>query len=226
LKNPNEISNFILEITERSFRKSEQVLVDIHDYSCRVTVPKTENSIHYIQFLQPLTEERRFFFVELINISKQCQVIVGIASSEHKLNEAPGMDYDTVGYNSYTGKMYTNRKDTGNMHGHRCQRGDTMGVSVEVFDEKMSVVLFSKNFRPIGTRYLTSDDQSQYFPTILIESNGDPVELLVYWHTRVSVPPSYSVVSDGGRSFVDFLLSFVNREIRKIGVYRLKPRRI
>jgi hypothetical protein len=81
------------------------------------------------------------------------------------------------------------------MHGHRCQKGDTMGVAVEVFDEKMSVVLFSKNFRPIGTRYLTLDDRTQYFPTILIESNGDPVELLVYWQTRVSVPPTYSVVS-------------------------------
>ncbi len=190
-----EISNFILELSEDSFRKSDQVLLDINDYSCRVSVPRSENSIHYIQLCQPLTTERRFFFVELINIPKLCQVTVGIASSEHELNEAPGMDYDTVGYNSYTGKLYSNRKDTGNMHGHQCQKGDTMGVAIEVFDDNMSVVLFSKNFRPIGTRYLTLNDQSQYFPTILIESNGDPVELLVYWQTRVSVPPTYSVVS-------------------------------
>jgi hypothetical protein len=70
-----------------------------------------------------------------------------------------------------------------------------MGVEIQVFDKQMSVVLFSKNFRPIGTRYLTLNDHSQYFPTILIESNGDPLNLNVYWQTRVSVPPHYSMVS-------------------------------
>jgi hypothetical protein len=99
------------------------------------------------------------------------------------------MDRDTVGYNSYSGKLYSNRKDVGNMRGHQCKKGDTMGVEIDVFEKERSVVLFSKNFRPIGTRYLTLNDHSQYFPTILIESNGDPVELLVYWQTRVSVPP-------------------------------------
>ena len=199
-----------LDLSEDLFRKSEQVLLDIDDHLCRVSIPKTENTIHYIQFCRPLTYERRFFFVELQNISKlkmisfrssnsisgkQCQVIVGIASSKHQLNEAPGIDHDTIGYNSYTGKLYSNRKDIGNMRGHKCKSGDTMGVEIEVFDKQMSVGLFSKNFRPIGTRYLTLKDSSEYFPTILIESNGDPVELIVYWQTRVSVPPHYSVVS-------------------------------
>jgi hypothetical protein len=81
------------------------------------------------------------------------------------------------------------------MRGHRCKKGDTVGLEIEVFDKEMSVVLFSKNFRPIGTRYMTLRDHSQYFPTILIENAGDPVDLLVYWQTRVSVPPHYSVVS-------------------------------
>ncbi|CAF3406424.1 unnamed protein product [Rotaria sp. Silwood1] len=182
-------------LSEKSFRKSEQVLLTIDDHLCRVSIPKTENSIHYIQFCQPLTYERRFFFVELENISKQCQVTIGIASSKHQFNEAPGIVHDTVGYNSYTGKLYSNRKDTGNMRGQKCTKGDTMGVEIEIFDKEMSVVLFSKNFRPIGTRYLTLHDHSQYFPTILIENNGDPVELLVYWQTRVSVPSSYSMTN-------------------------------
>jgi hypothetical protein len=82
------------------------------------------------------------------------------------------------------------------MRGHRCKKGDTIGVEIEVFDKEMSVALFSKNFRPIGTRYMTLRDHSEYFPTILIENGGEPVELLVYWQTRVSVPPHYSVVSD------------------------------
>lgn len=121
-------------------------------------------------------------------------MIIGIASSRHELNEAPGFANDSVGFNSFTGKLHSNRKDVGNMRGHRCKRGDTMGIEVEVFDNEMSVVLFSKNFRPIGTRYLTLRDHYQYFPTILIENGGDPVDLLVYWQTRVSVPQHYSVV--------------------------------
>ncbi len=128
-------------------------------------------------------------------LGKQCQVTVGIASSKHDLHEPPGMAHDTVGYNSSKGRLYSNCKDTGNMRGQRCRKGDTIGVEIQVFDKDMSVVLFSKNFRPIGTRYLTLNNHSQYFPTIFIESNGYPVELLVYWQTRVSVPPHYSMVS-------------------------------
>jgi hypothetical protein len=115
-------------------------------------------------------------------------VIVGIASSKHRLNEAPGMDRDTVGYCSLTGQLYSNRQDIGNTQGHRCQQGDNMSVTVETFGQDMSVVLFSRNFRPIGTRYLTLADHNQYYPTILIESNGDPVELIVHWQTRVLLP--------------------------------------
>ncbi len=111
------------------------------------------------------------------------------------MNEAPGLTDDSVGYNTFTGKLYSNRKDVGNMRGHRCRKGETIGVEIEVFDKEMSVALFSKNFRPIGTRYLTLRDHSQFFPTILIENASTPVELLVYWQTRVSVPPHYSVVS-------------------------------
>ncbi len=52
------------------FRKSEQVLLDVDDHLCRVSIPKTENTVHYVQFRRPLTSERRFFFVELENMSK------------------------------------------------------------------------------------------------------------------------------------------------------------
>lgn len=210
---------FLSELPKELFRKSEQVLLNITDHSCRVTIPRTENSVHFVQFREPLTTSHRFFFVELTNISKQSQVIIGIASSEHQLNDPPGMDQDTVGYNSQTGKMYTNRKDTGNMLGHQCRKGDTMGVEIEVFGEGRSVVLFSKNFRPIGTRYLTLQDHAEYLPTILIESYGDPVELTVYWQTRVSVSPPYSLVS---HQFLERNSIEIHcREILKIGVYLL-----
>jgi hypothetical protein len=143
-------------------------------------------------------------------------VIIGIASDKHDLNEAPGLFRDTVGYNSSNGHLYTNRKDSGNMRGHRCRQGDTMGVEIDLFDKEMSVVLFSKNFRPIGTRYLTLTDHDQYFPTILIESHGDPVDLSVYWQTRVSLPTQYSVVSGDIRDRFSFIVDFLLEKSRRL----------
>lgn len=220
----------VSELTMGLFRKSEQVIMDMDDHSCRVSVPKSENTVHYVQFCQPLTRERRFFFVELENISMgsldplmsflhslsgdECEVIIGVASSKHDLNEAPGFSHDTVGYNSSNGHLYTNRKDSGNMRGHRCRQGDTMGVEIDVFNKEMSVVLFSKNFRPIGTRYLTLTEHDQYFPTILIESHGDPVDLSVYWQTRVSLPTHYSVVSEGMSDRFCFISNFLLEKSR------------
>ena len=61
---------YLIDLSKELFRKSEQVLLDVDDHLCRVSIPRTENSIHYIQFCRPLTYERRIFFVELENISK------------------------------------------------------------------------------------------------------------------------------------------------------------
>lgn len=59
----------IVDLSEYFFRKSDQVLLDADEHLCRVLVPRTETTVHFIQFLRPLTAERRFFFVELENIS-------------------------------------------------------------------------------------------------------------------------------------------------------------
>jgi hypothetical protein len=70
-----------------------------------------------------------------------------------------------------------------------------MGLEIEVFEKKMSVGIFSKNFKPIGTRFLTLDDPELFLATIGIVSEGEEIVLNVYWHTVVSMPPHYNVVS-------------------------------
>ncbi|CAF1377156.1 unnamed protein product, partial [Didymodactylos carnosus] len=181
------------ELVRDYFRQSEHVSIIVNSQTCVISIPKNESGTHYVQFLKPLTYDRRFFFVELEQISEQSQIIIGVASSKNSLSKLPGLVTDTVGYHSSEGKLYYNNKDVGNMKGHVCKRGDTMGIEIEVFDKDMSVALFSKNFRPVGTRFLTLQDHSEFMPTIMIESYGEPIELLVYWHTRVSVPPHFSV---------------------------------
>lgn len=75
--------------------------------------------------------------------------------------------------------------------------GDVMALEIESFNEDMSVVIFSKNFRPIGTRFLTQKDFDQFLPTVAIVSSGESeIELNIYWQTVVSMPPHYNVVSN------------------------------
>lgn len=69
-----------------------------------------------------------------------------------------------------------------------------MGIEMELFDEQMSVALFSRNYKPVGTRFLTLKDFDKFLPTIAIFSSGEEIELNVYWHTVVSVPPRFNVV--------------------------------
>jgi hypothetical protein len=75
------------------------------------------------------------------------------------------------------------------------QKGDTVGIEVEVFEKDMSVALFSKNFKPVGTRFLTVKNTEEFYPTIALASNGEPIEATIYWHTKVSMPPHFNVVS-------------------------------
>ena len=104
-----------------------------------------------------------------------------------------GQKKDTIGYYSKSGQMFYNGKCTGNMVGHRCSRGDSMGLEISNFDKKMSVALFTKNFRPIGTRFLTLQDLDSFYPSIEIASSGEEIELIAYWQTVVSMPPHFNI---------------------------------
>ena len=69
-----------------------------------------------------------------------------------------------------------------------------MTVELEAFAKDMSVVLFSKNLLPIGTRFLTQKDKSQFLPTIVLCGNGSEVEIDVCWQTHILKPRKYNVV--------------------------------
>ena len=73
-----------------------------------------------------------------------------------------------------------------------------VGVELEVFEENMSVVLFSKNRLPVGTRYLTQTDHTQFLPTVAVCANGSEVKVKVVWQNRVAAPPVFSVVRHSG----------------------------
>jgi hypothetical protein len=80
--------------------------------------------------------------------------------------------------------------------------GDTIGVEIEVFQELMSVALFSKNGMPVGTRYLTLTDHCQFFPTIALCGNGSEMEVEIVWQNSIASPPLFSVVCLQALNFV------------------------
>ena len=97
-----------------------------------------------------------------------------------------------------------------------------MGLEIGHFDKKMSVALFTKNFKPIGTRYLTLEDSNQFYPSIEIVSSGEEIEIVAYWQTVVSMPPHFNIVSFSAllqklKLKINILNCFKKREIQKIG---------
>lgn len=113
---------------------------------------------------------------------------------ENESKKLPGELEKTVGYHS-SGSLLYNGKSQGNMLGQKYSRGDTTGLEVEVFEKKMSVVIFSKNFKSVGTRYLTLEDHDSFLPTIAVQSGGEEIVMNIYWHTVVSMPPHFNIVS-------------------------------
>ena len=65
----------------------------------------------------------------------------------------------------------------------------------------MSVALFSRNGLPVGTRYVTQRDHSQFLPTLALATSGGggggyghDVVVRITWQNRVSAPPAFNVV--------------------------------
>jgi hypothetical protein len=210
-----------LELYQKDAQASTVSIGDVRTNSSEVSVrvvnrtktvisikPSSGTKLHLIQFQRPLTPELRFFFVELVALDRHANIVIGVASDELLLkakattsgsytNLIPGRVADTIGYESKTGLMFFNGKSKGNMMGHRCARGDCMSIEMEVFEEEMSVAIFGKNFRPVGTRFLTLKDAEQFLPTIAVQTSGgdSPIEINAYWHTVISNPPHFNVVS-------------------------------
>ena len=137
------------------------------------------------------------------NKGPKSNVVIGVgppALLDNDFNKLPGEMSDSIGYHSLTGLLTYNGSSHGNMMGQKCGMGDTIGLEIEVFEKKMSVAVFTRNFKPVGTRFLTLQDRDSFLPTIAILNENDDnnkceaVELNVYWHTVVSMPPHFNVV--------------------------------
>lgn len=188
------------EFNLKNFQRSSDVIQLIFDRTKTIIkIPPENSGVHCIQFKKPLTEERRFWFIELKELSNKTNVNIGISSpeifDEKNRKKLPGQLQHTIGYNSKTGLMWFNNKSKGNMMGHKCYKGDSMGMEMEVFEPDMSCAIFEKNHKPVGTRFLSQTNFDLFLPTISIESSGEEIEIIAYWQSVISMPPHFNVVS-------------------------------
>ncbi|XP_041355029.1 uncharacterized protein LOC121372654 [Gigantopelta aegis] len=183
------------EIKVSMFNKSKSLVVDVQDQYTRVRLPAGIMGLHAIQLQRPITEESSCYFVEVRKLNEDSVVAVGVAGKNLPNNKYPGKFDKSVGWVSRDGKLYYNERTDGNMAGARVGEGDIMTVEVEAFAKDMSVVLFSKNLLPVGTRFLTQKDRSQFLPTIVLCGNGNEVEIDVCWQTHILKPRKYNVMN-------------------------------
>ena len=73
--------------------------------------------------------------------------------------------------------------------------GDIVGVEMEAFATEMSVALFSRNSRPVGTCYYTQSNRDEFLPTIGLCSNGYDIEIDVCWQNMNCGARNFDVVS-------------------------------
>ncbi|XP_064628155.1 uncharacterized protein LOC135487894 isoform X2 [Lineus longissimus] len=176
-------------------RKSDALQVNVDKIFCNIKLSGDNVGIHTIQFLEPLTPETSYFYVEVKKASEGSVIVVGIAPLDFPLNKYPGRSKGTVGYQSRDGKMFYSDRCEANTVGHRFGQGDCVGLELEVFDHPRSIALFSKNFVPVGTRYVNQKDHSLFLPTISIFGDNNDVELNVVWQSRISAPPTFQVTN-------------------------------
>ncbi|KAK3097806.1 hypothetical protein FSP39_013389 [Pinctada imbricata] len=184
------------------FRKSAKIKMEVLEQTkipdsskqhCRVNLSKNDIGIHVIQFKQPVTADNPYFCVEIRKLHEDSVISIGIADHSFPENKHPGKLQNSTGYMSRDGKMYYSGLSEGNLMGERYEEGDTVGLEMSNFDRKYPIVLFSKNQRPIGTRFLHLTEPDTFLPTVALCGNGYDVEIDIFWQNQYCMGPSFDV---------------------------------
>ncbi|XP_045196072.2 uncharacterized protein LOC123551303 [Mercenaria mercenaria] len=178
------------ELSKDMFRKSDDISIEVEEQECVVSLPKDKRRIHAIQFNCCLNPQHSYFCAQIVKLNEDSVVSIGVGDSNFPLTKHPGKCAQSTGYVSREGKMYCNEKSGGNIEGERFNEGDIVGLDVTTFNENgSSIVLFIKNDRPVGMRYVTINCDD-LMPTISMCGNGYDVCLHVFWQNRLSDGPN------------------------------------
>mmetsp|Transcript_36493 Transcript_36493/g.86419 ORF Transcript_36493/g.86419 Transcript_36493/m.86419 type:complete len:410 (+) Transcript_36493:74-1303(+) len=166
----------------------ERVAVSGNELSYTVTAEGEDVGV--IQATKPLTPEKPFFEVTVVDGGTQSWIGVGLADTKYPLDKQPGWDQSSIGYHADDGMMYRSPiPDEMSKSGRPfpmpltgkpfpVTTGDKIGVGVE-FDDKGKEasknprrVFFSKNGVYLGSVLLERQYNEAMYPTVGFNSPG------------------------------------------------------
>ncbi|ESO94723.1 hypothetical protein LOTGIDRAFT_160956 [Lottia gigantea] len=156
-----------------------------------VILKNLSETCNFLQYLKPLSPRHPHFCAQIRSLASNSKITLGIAGPDISEGSHPGNWNNTVGYHSDSGRCYTSHSEIANTTGEKFGIGDIFGVQITYFGLTKCTVVFSKNGRPVATRYLFESNQKTLLPTISLE-NG-PIDLGITWPDAVVDGPVFQM---------------------------------
>ena len=95
--------------------------------------------IGVVQAALPLSAERSYFEVQVLDQGRECAIAVGVAHRHYPLDQMPGWRNGSIAYHMDDGKLFFQRGQ-GHRFGEKCSEGDVVGCGIELSEDRQSVV--------------------------------------------------------------------------------------
>ncbi|GFV79406.1 SPRY domain-containing protein 3 [Trichonephila clavipes] len=131
---------------------------------------------------EPLTPEHNYFEIEIVDPGVENNIVVGLVSAKHPLDQYPGWIPDSIGYHVGDGSLYRDAPK-GAAFGPMCEAGDHIGVGIK-YDpagsqnnkQNYCVVFFTNNGKEFGST-ICSNTTGALYPAVGFHSVGEEVRL-------------------------------------------------
>lgn len=186
-----EVGNFSLHRTMRTPMHSSALSRVNRSYirfAGREVVFTGTNQIGVVQADKPLTAERPYFEVQVLDKGRDCAIAVGVAHRDYPLDQMPGWRLGSIAYHMDDGKLFFQRGQ-GALFGDKCGQGDVVGCGIELSEKGDSVVsvYWTKNGELVGRELCASSLQLPLYASVALHSQGERV--LIF---EAPPPPSLS----------------------------------
>ncbi|KAL8603792.1 hypothetical protein ACOMHN_058527 [Nucella lapillus] len=156
----------------------------------------------------PLSEERSYFEVEILDHGANRCIAVGLVPYHYPLNAQPGWRVNSVGYHADDGRLYKGAGH-GMPFGPKCRKGDRMGCGIRFEDrqDQYAIVFFTRNGSEIG-KTKVKVPPGGFHPAVGMHSEGEEVQLHLQadWETHESMQMAVDHCEDDWKRLHDVRL--------------------
>ena len=132
--------------------------------------------IGVVQAALPLSAERSYFEVQVLDQGRECAIAVGVAHRHYPLDQMPGWRNGSIAYHMDDGKLFFQRGQ-GHRFGEKCSEGDVVGCGIELSEDRQSVVsiYWTRNGHLAGRELGASALQLPLFASVALHSQRECV---------------------------------------------------